>query len=399
MAIDMKKRYLQNLILEDAIKSKKMSFISGPRQVGKTTLMKSLLNEFDAALNYYNWDDDDFKLSWLKHPKELIRGKKIIALDEIHKDVRWKNKLKGLYDLFNEQTAFIISGSARLDYYRKSGDSMQGRYLPFRLHPFTAGESDIVKSPPNMAWDEEAGKTLYDSSDLLALSGFPEPFCAQKKEKAMRWKRLYQERLIQEDLRDFVNVREIGQLKNLMLLLSARIGSTLSYESLRQDLSCSFESILRWIDSFEAMFCCYRVRPYSKDVKYSIKKEPKLFFYDWTVPRNEGAQFENFIAGHLLKNVHLWTDAAFGNFELYYLRDKQKREVDFFVTKNEKPYLLVEVKSNQSVPTPALQYFNNMLRPNFCLQLVKEKKKEVRQSLQNKNIQIISLDRFLAALN
>ncbi len=395
--VNMKKRYLSSLIVGDAIESKKIAFLTGPRQVGKTTICKDIIKDFNGA--YYNWDDQEFRQVWTQSPKNLIHNKDIVVFDEIHKDRKWKNKLKGLYDSYGEGVNFLVSGSARLDYYRKSGDSLQGRYFPYRLHPFTLGECSKIKPPPDKDWFEHATKSAFDLGDLMTLGGFPEPFLGGSGNKATRWRNLYRERMVREDIRDLQNVRDISVLETLSLLLKTKVGSQLSYASLRQDLSVSFESVLRWVELFEAMYYCYRIRPYSQKIKNSLVKEPKLFLYDWSNLEDGWAKFENMIAGHLLKSVHLWTDGALGDFNLFYLRDKQKREVDFLVTNNNKPYLLLEVKSNQSAISPSLIYFNEILKPTFCFQLVQKEKNERNSTLLHPNIRVVQVEKFLSALN
>jgi predicted AAA+ superfamily ATPase len=400
------KRYLEDSIINDALESQKIAFISGPRQVGKTTLSQNILEKFHAEENYFSWDDDEFKKIWIKTPKSILTNNPhhYLALDEIHKNLQWKNKLKGLYDLYKSKMKFIVTGSARMDYYRKSGDSLQGRYFPYRLHPFTVGETTHLKLPPsleNHQWENSSGpgEIKFPIHDLITLSGFPEPLLGANLDKSKRWQRLYRERMVREDARDFQNIRNISNLDNLSLLLIDKMAGQLSYASLREDLSCSFDSIMRWTEILEALYFCYRIRPYSKKIKNSLLKEPKIFLYDWSYGDDAGKQWENFIAGHLLKNVHAWTDCGLGEFELFYLRDKQKREVDFFITKNKKAYLLLEVKSNQSNPTPSLIYFNEILKPDFCFQLVKTKKQERGRIMQHPNIRIIEANQFLSALN
>lgn len=393
-------RYLQKQISEDALQGNKIAFINGPRQVGKTTMAECLLNELEQSDHYYTWDDDEFRKIWLKNTKDFLSHHKLdstIVFDEIHKDRKWKSKLKGLYDLFKKDLHFIVTGSARLDFYRRSGDSLQGRYLPYRMHPLSVGEVDYVKPPPTKDWDEHFSKS-FDWQELLDFGGFPEPFFLKNKNKSQRWQRLYRERMIREDLRDLQEVRDIRQIESLALFLQEKASGQLSYESLREDLSTSFDSIKRWIDLLEALYFCYRLKPYSKNLKSSLKKEPKIFMYDWSLVKNDGARFENLVAGHLLKSCHAWTDCAMGEYDLFYVRDKQKREVDFLVTSEGNPYALIEVKSNQTQPTPSLIHFQKLLKPKFCIQIVKEKKLEKRRNLEHPNIQVMSAERFLGSL-
>jgi len=397
----MQARYLEDSIIKDALKARKIAFISGPRQVGKTTLSQSILEKYKSPENYYTWDDEEFRKVWIKNPKLILENipAKIIVLDEIHKNSHWKNKLKGLYDLYHKKNLFVVTGSARLDYYRKSGDSLQGRYFPYRLHPFSLCESSGFKPPPQEDWNEQNSSALFTLDELQNFSGFPEPLWSQKLEYAKRWRRLHRERMIREDVRDLEYIREISLLEDLSLLLPSKVGSSLSYESLRGDLHTSADSIKRWINLLGATYFCYSLKPYSQNIKNSLRKEPKLYLYDWSLAENAGARFENLIAGHLLKNVHSWTDLAYGEFELFYLRDKQKREVDFLITKDKKPFLLLEVKSGQTAPTSSLIYFERMLKPKFTIQLVKKKNEEKRKSLEHPHIQVMHYERFLSALN
>lgn len=394
-------RYLLKAILQDAIKSNKLAFISGPRQVGKTTLAQQILSEYQHSGEYYNWDDSDFRKIWVRDLKSLVVSNKknsLLIFDEVHKDRAWKSKIKGIYDLFKGDYKFIVTGSARLDFYRKSGDSLQGRYFPYRLHPLTAGESDFVKAPPEQEWLENQ-KTRYDWNELLQLSGFPEPFFGQQQNKQKRWQRLYRERLVFEDLRDLIEVKNVRLIETMTLLLTEKVGSPLSYQSLREDLSVSFETVKRWQEVLESLYYCYSIKPFSKNIKNAIKKEPKIYMYDWSLVENPGARFENLIASHLLKSCHAWTDCAYGEFDLTYVRDKQKREVDFLVTKDKKPFALIEVKSGATQPTASLLYYQKVLNPVFTIQVVKNGSLKDRRSLQYPGVQILGVEEFLSALN
>lgn len=318
-------------------------------------------------------------------------------LDEIHKDRKWKNRLKGLYDHYQKQTKFLVTGSARLDFYRKSGDSLQGRYYPYRLHPFSLNETENIPKPPNNSWDGDL-QTKYDLEHLLEFGGFPDPLFGQNADKAQRWRRLYRERMIKEDLRDLKDVRDVESLRTLSILLEETVGSTLSYQSLRDNLKISFDTVQSWIELLEAVYFCYRVRPYSKQIKNAIRKEPKLYLFDWSILTDEGARLENLVASHLLKSCHAWTDTAIGEFDLHYVRDKQKREVDFLVTQNQKPYLLLEVKSSHHQISPSLIHFTEVLKPKFSIQVVQNLRYERATSLEHPNIAVMDLRRFLSRL-
>jgi predicted AAA+ superfamily ATPase len=396
------KRYLEDQIFSDALNDHKMAFLYGPRQVGKTTLAKNLLTTAGQKENYYTWEDEAFKRIWIQDLASVIKDNRykdpIVVLDEIHKDRKWKNKLKGLFDVYQENAQIIVTGSARLDFFRKSGDSLLGRYIPYRIHPFSLGETVKNKLPPSEDWLEHS-TTSFQFLELLNLGGFPEPLLSGSQAKSRRWGRLQKERLIQEDLRDLSNTKNLHSIDLLSTLLTDRVGSQLSFKSLEEDLKCSFTALRDWLRLLEGVYYSYQIKPYSKNIKRSLLKEPKLYLYNWALIENESARYENMIASHLLKSCHYWTDCAFGEFDLYYLRDKDKREVDFFVTKDKKPYLLLEVKSNSHQISPSTYHFYEQTKPRFAFQLVRGSK-STKSSFTGIRapIQIMRVEDFLSAL-
>ncbi len=399
------KRYLEQPIIDDALAKNKMAFISGPRQCGKSVLARHILATKGQDENYFTWDDEEFRRLWIRNPKLILeklktphQQKMLLVLDELHKQRIWKRSLKGLYDLFFEKMSFIVTGSARLDIFRKGGDSLQGRYFPYRLHPFTLGEINTIKPPPSEDWFENTSMT-FPLESLLQLGGFPEPLLSGSESEVSRWRRLRRERLIREDIRDLRSIHDLQNIENLVLLLDDVAGSSLSFESLREDLHVSFATVKDWVGVLSALYYCFLIRPYSKNVRRSLHKEPKLYLYDWSGLRNAGARLENLIACHLLKACHAWTDTAFGEYNLYYVRDREKREVDFLITNNEKPYALIEVKSNETDASSNLRYFTEILKPKFSFQLVLNKNFEKRIVVTRPEIHIIEISRFLSALD
>lgn len=362
----MEPRYLVPSIQADALAAQKMAFISGPRQVGKTTLAKTLLPSRD---NYFTWDDVTFASRWVKSPEEALSGRRrgVVVLDEIHKDRKWKNRLKGIFDRLGEEIPIVVTGSSRLDLYRKGGDSLMGRYYPYRLHPFSVAES---QSPPTVNEIFSRRVAQYPWRDLLRLGGFPEPLLAGGEAKAQRWSRLRMERLIQEDVRDLRAISDLNLLKILVALLPGRVGNLLSVNSLREDVGGAYGTIYEWLQTLEALYHHFLVRPYSGKLKRALRAEPKLYLYDIFPIENPGARIENLLALHLLKACHFWTDTAQGEFELRFIRTKEKQEVDFCVTRNKVPWLLVECKGGELEPTDALRKFTQLFKPEWSFQLV-----------------------------
>ncbi len=374
------KRYLTAYLQELALNRGKMAFLSGPRQAGKTTLAKHLLKTLRHG-HYYNWDDIEFRRLWAKSPKKTIPvlpgETPLVIYDEIHKAARWKGTLKGIYDTLETPAQILVTGSARLNVYRKGGDSLLGRYLHFRLHPFSLGEMAGKLAPdPEMAVQNILkAKSQAKSGDLESLiqfGGFPEPLFEGREDLASIWRRGRLEKIVREDLRDLSRLPELSQVEMLVALLEEKAGGVLSVESLRQDLDVAHTTVQRWLNYLNQLYYCYQIRPYSRSVPRSLKKEGKLYLWDWSeIENNPGARFENVIAGHLLKASHFWTDIGKGVFDLFYLRNRDKNEIDFLITKNKKPWVAVEVKSQDTAWSPSFQVFRKQIHIPHCFQVVK----------------------------
>lgn len=404
-------RYISSAISELCFKSHKMAFLSGPRQCGKTTLSKMLLSHRKEGA-YYNWDEFEFKKLWSKTPRLLIDQKwgtssqasvPLMVLDEIHKSRGWKNKLKGIYDTLDTPVDILVTGSARLNVYKKGSDSLLGRYYHFRLHPLSVAElqNSTVTSPEvalEMLWTsaKSSKNELYDTTQsLLRFGAFPEPFFAQSEKQQRLWLRGRIEKLVREDLRDLSRVIELGQLEALALLLPQGVGSALSMQSLSEDLGVSFNTIKRWLNYFRELYYSFEIKPYSKKIKRTLVKEPKLYLWDYSQVEDPGSRFENFIACHLLKACHFWTDSGEGDFELFYLRNKEKKEIDFLITKDKKPWLPVEVKLSEKAPSDSFRTFMPQLKCPRGLQIVNQKDYLKRHNFDTHEIIVASAERVL----
>ena len=333
----MEKRYLEPSVLKDL--DKKMVFVAGPRQVGKTTFAKKLLPD---PKGYLNWDIPD-------HREKILRREypaaSMIVFDEIHKYKQWRNYLKGYYDQFQGSVKTLVTGSARLDYYRYGGDSLQGRYHFYRMFPFTVKELSISRS--------------NDFLDLFKLGGFPEPFLSGSETEARRWTRENRHLLVNEEIISLENVSDTGTLQLLAMRLPELVGSPLSLNSLREDLQVSHKTISRWVEIFERLYMIFRLSPLGSSKIRAVKKEKKHYFFDWNTVREDGARFENMTALHLYKWVCYKQDSEGLNYDLVYFRDTDGREVDFVVTDNLQPVLLVEVKSSDREISKNLKYLKH----------------------------------------
>lgn len=335
-------RYLVDFVKEDL--NEKMVFLGGPRQVGKTTLSKIYLASGSGL--YLNWDDPIDRSKILKN--EFSREKGLLVFDEIHKYKNWRGLVKGIFDKHRESTQILVTGSARLDHFRKGGDSLVGRYHYYRLHPFSLNE--MTKIP-----------THSDLETLLKYGGFPEPLWKQSSRHWLRWQKERVTRVVTQDLRDLESVKEISLVELLLAGLPLRVGSLLSLKSLAEDIQISPHTVDRWISLFDNLYLTFRIAPYGNSKVKAIKKAQKLYFWDWSQVENEGSRFENLVGSHLLKFCHFHEDYNGDTMDLRYLRDVDGREVDFLVLKNKKPLFAVECKSGERNLSKSLLYFKERL--------------------------------------
>lgn len=347
-------RSLEKPILRDL--EKKFLFLSGPRQVGKTTLAEKIIKSKKGR--YLLYDDEDDRRSILQKQYVLDQW---VCLDEFHKFGQWKNHIKGVFDKHHKTLHLLLTGSARLDVFQKSGDSLFGRYYLHHLHPLTCGELNGSSFPDLFTTSAPPHKPISSIPDLLKFGGFPEPFYSQSEQEHRRWSNARRTLLIQEELRDLTHIELLGQVEQLMLLLPQRIGSLFSYRSLAEDIQVSPITINSWMDVFQRLFIVFSVPPYHAKINRALQKQPKYYFYDWSQVEGEGGRFENFVASHLWKAVQQWTDMGVANLGLHYVRDRDGREVDFLLTKDNKPWFMIESKLSDARLSDHLQYFSKKL--------------------------------------
>lgn len=386
----MQKRYLLAFIEKDL--QEKMIFLGGPRQVGKTTFSKNIQTEYA----YYNWDNKFDRKAILKMAWPV--DKKLIILDEIHKYSRWKNFIKGEYDVKKEKHNFFVTGSARLNVYKKGGDSLLGRYHYYRLHPFSYAELLDIHNEYTPGAELTVVRNYSAQPNIIEklfrFGGFPEPYLKANKIHLQRWHNERKQLLFREDIRDLTQIRDLSNMEIMSDLLPSKVGSTLSLNSLREDLEVTHKSVTLWLSIFEALYYSYRVYPYKNTKIKSLKKEAKLYLWDWSELETEGARLENMVGSHLLKMCHFLYDVYGHPVELFYLRDIEKREVDFLVTYKQNPWFAVEVKLSDDKPSKELLYFKEKLKIPYCYQVIKN----YNQHNIFKDINLISLDRFLKLL-
>lgn len=385
-------RYLADAITEDL--REKMVFIGGARQVGKTTLAKKLITQNFPTWHYYNWDNSDHRKT-LKD-NTLPGDDSLLILDEIHKYRIWKSFIKGIFDSWKEKYSILVTGSARLNIYRKGGDSLQGRYHYYTLHPFslaeTEGRTNTIQPGTELVFDLNGS---YENLEALyKFGGFPEPFVKQDERVLRRWQNERLERLFREDIRDTQDIRDISNMKLLGDLLPSKAAGPLSINAISEDLEISHRAVSSWINILEEFYYTFRIFPYHSSKVRSLKKEAKVYMYDWSQVEEPGQRFENMIASHLLKFVNFMIENQGYKLDLFYLRNVDKKEVDFLITWKNQPWFSVEVKLSDTSPSKNIAFFRERLKIPFNYQVVMKNDTD----LMKDNIRVMSASKFLAAL-
>ena len=349
------KRYLYAHLKTDL--AKKMIFITGPRQVGKTYLAKQLMREYRSPI-YLNYDNSDDAVVIRKRQWPVSAD--LVVLDEVHKMKKWKTFLKGTFDTKPPHSAILVTGSARLDTFRQAGDSLAGRYFHYRLNPLTVKEACVKKSG--------AHDVL---SRLMNVGGFPEPYLSSDIHDVERWRNQYYTDLVREDILDFSRIHEVRAIRILLELLRSRVGSPLSYRSLAEDLQIAPNTVRKYISILESLYIIFLVRPFHKNIARAITKEPKVYFFDsGCVKGDEGVRLENTVAVTLLKNIHYQYDVNGDVQELHYLRNKEGKEIDFAIACRGRIRDAIEVKLSDTAPSKNLYYFKQKYPGLRYIQLV-----------------------------
>lgn len=358
---------------------RQMVFLSGPRQVGKTTAIRQILSQFDNTI-YLDWDnftdrrsilEGSDSLSELIGTDRLRDSPMVCAFDEIHKYSEWRDFLKGIFD-GNPNLKILVTGSASLSVFSRGGDSLRGRYFGYTMHPLTVAElahdknSEILEL--GLAYPRKLANDQWNA--LIRFGGFPEPFVQASETFYGRWKMTSNDQLFREEIRDLTRVQELSQIEMLALRIQRQVGQLTSYSSFARDIRSTVPTVRRWIEILESLYYCFRVTPWHDNVSGSLRKEPKYFLWDWSQVEDAAAKVENLVASTLLKYVQSRNEHGYGSCALHFIRDKHKREVDFVVVQDNKPWLLVEVKiSERASISRNLHYFHKKTSAPYALQV------------------------------
>ena len=408
----MNKRVLYKKLWDQLSADKSLIILAGPRQSGKTTFAREIVAKDFSDTIYFNWDlpkdkrrliDDPAFFS--KEPRGNISSRPLVILDEIHKYRDWKNYLKGTYDQFAKDYQFLVTGSGRLEFSRKAGDSLAGRFLKFHIFPLTLAElfpkrkqiRDFMDNPLEGFDDAPAKETAQAFHCLWEFSGFPEPFTKARKNFWSTWSAAYGQQIVRDDLRTAADIRNLDLVETLFALVPSRVGNPFSMNNLAGDLQVAFETVKNWLHLFDSFYLTFRLSPWTSKISRSILKEKKIYLFNFPVIEDEAARFENFVALEFLRAVETWNDQGLGKFSLHYLRNKDKQEVDFLLAKNNRPFLLVESKLSDESPAGNLLAFQNILNIPAVQLVKKEGVKKIYKNGRN-NVLVVTAHRWLPCL-
>ena len=404
------KRHLLDWALSEEYLHGRMSFIAGPRQIGKTTAVQKFLASLHQEKLYYNWDAATTKRRFAQNPVFFIEdlppetAHPWVALDEIHKYPKWKNILKGYYDEWKSRIQFVVTGSARLDFFRRTGDSLVGRYFLFKMLPLGLKEILGHSLKIEHTWSPERAMAAIPMADskahdgiqaLLRHSGFPEPFSVATDAFTTRWRDNHISLIINEDLRDLTKITHIKKLETLLYILPEKIGSPLSINALKQTLEAAHGSIALWLEALKKVYLIFSLPPWTTRLSRAIRKAEKYYFWNWGMAENSPTRFENFIAVQLERAVAAWNEWGRGNYKLFYIRTKDGREVDFAVADRKKVYLLVEVKAAEETLSTNLPFLQEKTGAALAIQVINKKQFCVQKA---RDLWVMGADRFLTML-
>jgi len=404
-------REIYKRLWQEDIRQKPMVLISGPRQVGKTTLARDMIGSLYKNKVYFNWDVIENKKLLIENPyffesiQRVDASVPLVIFDEIHKYKNWKRYLKGVYDQFAAEYQFIVSGSGRLDVSQRGGESLAGRYLAMHLFPLTLAElasqrrslQEFLAHPLSGFDMNPVQETREIWANLSELSGFPEVYAKGEKNFWMKWSETYGRQIIREDMRSVSDIRRMDDIEILFSLLPSKVGSPVSMNNLAQDLQVSFDTVKQWLRLFDHFYLTFRLSPWSKKITRSLLKERKLYIYNYPTISQGAFRFENMVAVELLRAVSQWNEHGWGDFSLHYLRDKDKREVDFLLAKDHRPVLLVETKFSDDSASENLKDFQSILALP-AVQLVNKENVFKLITHDRQKVLIVTAHRWLSSL-
>lgn len=352
---EMIERILGKHILEAAEKMPIVA-VTGPRQSGKSTLVRNLFPDY----NYFNLEDIEHRQFAKSDPKGFLKnaiGKNII--DEVQYVPDLLSYIQVKTDNEKIPGQYILSGSQNLLMMESISQSLAGRVAIFNLLPFSLEE---LKSTPYV-------QTNYE--DYIFKGFYPRIYDLDL--QPTNWLLDYIKTYVERDLRQVVNVSDLGAFRQFLEICAGRIGQLVNFSEIGSLVGVSYQTVNKWLSVLETSFITYTLRPYHKNFNKRIVKTPKLYFYDTGLacallnirsPEElnrhfaKGALFENFIVNEIFKN-HINTHAPI---KPYFWNVAGSHEIDLLLEQNGR-LLPIEIKSGRTINSQffdGLKYFQNL---------------------------------------
>ncbi len=405
----MRDRPLYRHIWRELTKEKRIVLMAGARRVGKTTLAEMIAEGY-ANQAYLNWEIPEDRARLIRNPGFFEEAERtdesapLVVFDEINRHRGWRRYLKGAYDRIAGDYQFLVVGSSRMDQPQRRGDSLAGRYYLLHLWPFTQAElggmsrraEEFLGNPLQVSMERHAELAELWRT-LSEQSGFPEPFLSGRKTSYRRWSSAYTGQLIREDIRDMTGIKAVAELETLYQLLPAQVGQLLAVPALAQGLQVAYNTIRSWLLALQRFFMVVSLAPWSRGIPRAIREGQKIYLWDAPRVTEPAARFENRVALELSRAVAGWNELGYGRFSLNFVRTKDQQEVDFIITDDGKPVLLVDARAQDPQPSAALIKFQNALRVPAVL-LVQTAEGYRRLSNEDQVILVAPACQYLAGL-
>ncbi len=345
-----------------AMKDTPVVLINGPRQSGKTTLVK----QYSPSLPYYTLDDDNVLNATKQDPVGFVNRIDKGIIDEIQRAPELLRSIKLSVDQNRQPGRFLLTGSANLLALPQIGDSLAGRMeiltlLPLSLAEIECREHHFLNYAQNQSWPTIT--TLTKQLDYIArvlTGGYPEMLLRQEQTRRNAWAKSYIKAIIERDVKDISSIEKLVEMPRLLEVLAQQSGKLTNFTQIGGQLNLDTKTVQKYVGLLETLFLVHQLRPWHGNTLNRIIKAPKIHFIDsgllaclnrvaieklQTDKSYFGALLETWVYGELLKTINV----SDGSWSIYYYRDKDQVEVDFVLENNERRIIGIEVKASSTI--------------------------------------------------
>lgn len=348
--------------MEIAMQDTPVVLINGPRQSGKTTLVK----EYSPSLPYYTLDDDNILNAAKQDPVGFVNRIDKAIIDEIQRAPELLRAIKLSIDENRQPGRFLLTGSANLLALPQIGDSLAGRMEILTLFPLSLAEIErrenrFIKYALDQSWPNQATRT--EQSDVISQAltgGYPEMLTRPTFERRNAWAKSYIKAIVERDIKDISSIEKLVEMPRLLEVLAQQSGKLTNFTHIGGQLNLDTKTAQKYVGLLETLFLVHQLRPWHDNTLSRIVKTPKIHFIDsgllaclnrFTIESIEndkssfGALLETWVYSELLKMCTLANEP----WNIYYYRDKDQVEVDFILENHARKIIGIEVKASQTI--------------------------------------------------